>query len=423
MKKRIAALFFVSTIVVTGFWFFETGQAEALKSDSPTLKAQTETEEAEETEETEETGGTKEETAPEAETESEEDFSFSDEEMLALKEDQKGLYTFECLDGQEQTVYTEIYASLLYMKEAELSTTDADRLEKLFQCVLNDHPEIFYVDGYTFTKYSRGGNITKIMFEAAYTMEQAEIGEKRTKIEDCVSEILDKMPEGLDEYGKIKYIYEYIIENTEYNVAAENNQNICSVFLNRQSVCQGYAKATQYLLLKAGIKATLVVGFVEGGEGHAWNLVSADGDYYYVDTTWGDASYRMTTEEAYEVNNLPVINYDYLCVTTKQLCKTHRIQNVVPMPECNAVKDNYYVREGAYFKNVDEEQLAAVFEKSYADEKEYITLQCADLVCYRSMFDALITEQKIFRYMNTQDSVVAYSKNEEQLSLSFWLSE
>ena len=93
------------------------------------------------------------------------------------------------------------------------------------------------------------------------------------------------------------------------------------------------------------------------------------------------------------------------------------------MPECNAEKDNYYVREGAYFKNVDEEQLAAVFEKSYADEKDYITLQCADLACYQSMFDALITDQKVFRYMNTEDSAVAYSKNEEQLSLSFWLSE
>lgn len=413
MKKRIATLFFVTTIVLTVFLYFETGQEEALKSDTISLKEQEVTEETEET---------KEETTEE-ETESEAAFSFSEEEMLALKKEQKGLYTFDCLDEQEQAVYTEIYASLLYMKEAELSTTDADKMEKLFQCVLNDHPEIFYVDGYTFTKYTRGGNITKIMFEAAYTMEQEEIGKKRTEIERRVSEILGKMPKGLDEYGKIKYIYEYIIENTEYNVAAENNQNICSVFLNRQSVCQGYAKAAQYLLLKAGIKATLVVGFVEGGEGHAWNLVSADGDYYYVDTTWGDASYRMTTEDAYEVNNLPVINYDYLCVTTKQLCKTHRIQNVVPMPECNAVKDNYYVREGAYFKNVDEEQLAAVFEKSYADEKDYITLQCADLACYQSMFDALITDQKVFRYMNTEDSAVAYSKNEEQLSLSFWLSE
>lgn len=355
--------------------------------------------------------------------ETEEEFTFSVEEMSRLQKEQEGLYTYDCLNEIEQTVYGEIYASILYMQEIELSTTDEDQMEKVFQCVLNDHPEIFYVDGYTFTKYTRGNNVTKIMFAAAYTMDKAKIEETKEQIEDCILEILNGVPSGTDEYEKIKYVYEYIIENTEYNVAAENNQNICSVFLSNQSVCQGYAKATQYLLKRLGIKATLVVGFVEGGEGHAWNLVYADGDYYYIDTTWGDASYRMTTEETFEVNNLPVINYDYLCVTTEQLCKTHRIQNVVPMPECNAVKDNYYVREGAYFVAVDEEQLAKVFEKSYADEKDYITLQCADFECYQSMLDELITEQKVFRYMNTQDSAVAYAKNEEQLSLSFWLSE
>lgn len=421
MKKHITTLFCVSTIVLMICVVLEVRQTGNLDRDTINVKTQITKDKASE-ETMEETGEQKE---PESLLADDEEgiFTFSEEEMSRLQKEQEGLYTYDCLSENEQTVYGEIYASILYMKEIELSTTDADQMEKVFQCVLNDHPEIFYVDGYTFTKYTRGSSVTKIMFEAAYTMDRAKIEETKEQIESSVSEILSGVPVGTDEYEKVKYVYEYIIENTEYNVAAENNQNICSVFLNNQSVCQGYAKATQYLLQRAGIKATLVVGFVEGGEGHAWNLVFADGDYYYIDTTWGDASYRMTTEETFEVNNLPVINYDYLCVTTEQLCKTHRIQNVVPMPECSAVKDNYYVREGAYFVEVDEEQLEKVFEKSYADQKDYITLQCADFECYQSMFDALITEQKVFRYMNTQDSAVAYAKNEEQLSLSFWLSE
>ena len=393
MRKRIAALFWTSTFILAVCIFLGLRQGES-------------------------EAGTNIFHASEQKAEKQ-----TEQEIMTLQKKQEGLYAYECLNEEDKAIYAQIYGSLTQMQETELSTTDTDKIEKVFQCVLNDHPEIFYVEGYTFTKYSKGNKITRIVFQASYTMEKEEIEEKRKAIEQKSAEILAGIPADTDDYGKIKYIYEYIIKNTEYNVEAENNQNICSVFLDGQSVCQGYAKATQYLLTKADVKATMVVGFVELGEGHAWNLVYADGEPYYVDTTWGDASYRMTTTESYEVNNLPVINYDYLCVTTNQLCKTHRIDNVVPMPECTAVKDNYYVREGAYFTEFNEEQLTQLFEKSYAEGKAYITLQCADEAVYVTMNDELITGQKIFSYMDTSDGVIAYSQNEEQFSLSFWLSE
>ena len=393
MRKRIAALFWFSTFLLAACIFLRVRQAD--KETRTNIFQVTE---------------------QNAEMQTE-------QEITTLQKEQKGLYAYESLSEEEKGAYAQIYASLLEMQEKELSTTDTELVEKVFQCVLNDHPEIFYVEGYTFTKYSRGNKITKIIFNASYTMEKEKLEEKQKAIEEKTNEILAGMPETADDYEKIKYIYEYIIKNTEYNVAAENNQNICSVLLDGQSVCQGYAKATQYLLSKAGVKAALVVGYVEDGEGHAWNLVYADEEPYYVDTTWGDASYRMTTEESSEVNNLPVINYDYLCVTTEQLCKTHSIENVVPMPECTSVKDNYYVREGAYFTEYNEEQLSKFFEKSYAEGKDYITLQCSDETVFISMNDELITGQKIFDYMEAADGVIAYSQNEEQFSLSFWLSE
>lgn len=349
---------------------------------------------------------------------------FSADEIARLKAEQEqlNLYCYRHISEEERDVYVEILRSLTNMREARLSSTDPEQIDKVFQCVLNDYPELFYVEGYAFTKYTRGDIITKIHFKGSFTSDRQEIEERQQRIDAYAEQCLSGVPEQADDYLKIKYVYEYIIKNTEYNVNAPDNQNICSVFLNNESVCQGYAKATQYLLQKLGIEAALVIGQVEGGEGHAWNLVKSDGSYYYVDTTWGDASYR-TDAGGEQLENLPVINYDYLCVTTDQLSKTHRIDNVVPMPRCVSLEDNFYVREGAYFTDINEEQLAQVFEKSYSYGEDYVTLQCADEAVYRDMVNYLITDQKIFRYLNEPDGIVAYSDNEKQLSLGFWLSE
>lgn len=342
-----------------------------------------------------------------------------DVSMLSLE----NCYAYQMLSEDEKTLYKEIANALLtFEQDVKLSSCDQEEISHVFQCVLNDHPEIFYVDGYTYTEYTLGDVLRKITFTGTYRFSQEEVAEKQRLIDDYVNQCLAGMPKDADEYTKVKYIYEYLIHHTEYDAAAQNNQNICSVFIEGRSVCQGYAKATQYLLNQADIFATLVLGSVVGGEGHAWNLVRIDGQYYYVDTTWGDASYQAVEGSvSYPDERIPTINYDYLCVTTKQLEITHTIDNVVELPECTAMENNYYVREGVYFTQWDEERLTRIFEEGYEKGSTYVTLKCADQEVYRQMQDALIINQGIFRYLDCPDGVVSYTDNEKQYSMSFWL--
>ena len=339
-----------------------------------------------------------------------------------LREEQTDCYAFGKLSEDEQEVYLEILEALIHFKEnVKLSSCDKELISRVFQCVLNDHPEIFYVDGYSYTEYTLGSILKKITFTGSYRFSPEEVKEKQMQIDNYVNQCLAGMPEDADEYEKVKYVYEYLIHHTDYDAAAKDSQNICSVFLERKSVCQGYAKATQYLLNRAGVFVTLVLGEVVGGEGHAWNLVRIDGAYYYVDTTWGDASYQAVGGSDYPIEKIPTINYDYLCVTTEQMEQTHTQDNVVEMPECTSMDANFYVREGVYFTEFDEKKIEKIFTDSYERGDTYVTLKCEGPDIYSKMQETLIGEQGVFRYLDCPDKAVSYVENEKQYSLSFWL--
>ena len=350
-----------------------------------------------------------------------------DTESFSLLEEGGSRFAYDSLDTQEQIWYLEIEQALGEMEgTVKLSAEplkeglDEQDIDKIFQCVMIDHPEIFYTTGYTYTKYSRGDQTVGIDFAGSYELTKEEAIARAEEIRKVAQEWLDGIGEPASEYEKVKAVYEKIIFATDYDLDAADNQNISSVFLGGASVCQGYAKATQYLLNHLGVMCTLVQGTVDTGEAHAWNLVGVDGDYYYVDTTWGDASYRM--EDGSEQENLPEINYDYLCVTTEDLLRTHRIESTVPMPECTATEANYYVREGAYFQKYDREQMQNVFDRARETGRTDITLKCSDEVCYEEICQALIDEQEIFSYVRGNNSTITYAQNGKQLSVTFWVT-
>lgn len=347
-------------------------------------------------------------------------------------------YAAQSLSEEELTWYEDMKQAMgsfggnVRLDSAALEAgCDEEDIDRIFQCVLNDHPELFYVEGYSYTRYTRGDKITSVVFSGTYSIDRETAESRRREIEAAAAEILAGAEEGADQYTKVKYVYDTIIRETDYDPSAPDNQNIYSVFVGNRSVCQGYAKATQYLLNRLGVECTLVLGTVETGEGqgpgaqqegHAWNLVRVDGEYYYVDTTWGDASYSRQDGEDTENINMPEINYDYLNVTTEELLKTHTLGDNIPMPRCVARDANYYFREGALFTSYDKEQMQILFDRARAEDRDDITVKCADMECYNEVLTELVENHEIFRYLEATDASVAYARNDNQMSLTFWVT-
>jgi hypothetical protein len=345
--------------------------------------------------------------------------------------DDVSTYAYETLTDSEKIWYRDIEQAVGTLaqgvklsQEGISAGLDESVVDKIFQSVLNDHPELFYVEGYSCTKYTRGEQTVAVEFTGTYSLDRETILARKQEIEQAVEELLGAAPDSEDDYEKIKYAYETLILSTDYDIESDDNQNIYSVFVGHKSVCQGYAKAFQYLVNRMGVECALVQGKVlETGEGHAWNLVRSNGSYYYVDTTWGDISYQSAElQEDEQSGELPQISYDYLCITTEQLLRTHVPEEMFALPECTADQDNYYVREGALFTEYDREQMARLVDERLEQGRNDFSLRCADENCYQIMCEALLDRQEIFDYLSGSGvNSFVYTNNDRQLTITFFM--
>ena len=333
----------------------------------------------------------------------------------ANKDCSKLFYYSNTPDDLKQ-LYLEIYIALSnYTESFYICSINPDDIDYSFNCVMGDHPEIFYSNGYMYTKYTVEDAIIKIEFTPAYTMSKADAEEAMKHVKEYRDDFMKGISKTASDYEKIKYTYEFIIINTEYDINSVENQNILSVFLYGKSVCQGYSKAFQYLVNDLGVQCALVVGYVQDNEGHAWNIVKCNSQYYYIDCTWGDSSYLVNTTSV----STDGINFDYLNITTAELEMTHNIDNFADVPMCISTRDNYYVKEGLYFTDINETQISEAFKNANALGRDTVELKCSSSSVFDRMGKFLLDENHVFDYMSSDKDTLTYKVNQELYIYSF----
>ena len=325
-------------------------------------------------------------------------------------------FAYSSLDDSGRLCYREIYLIISeMMTRVELTSKDPDEVDLAFRAVMLDHPEIFYVKGYSIVKYMNGKKLSKIAFSGTYTMSADEVKQGMAEVDAYVRDVTSNCPKNAGDYETIKYVYDYLIKSNEYVRDSENNQNILSVVRNGKTVCQGYTKVMQLLLTKMGIFCTVVNGTAcgrggvpdaeelkdaENAEwgGHVWNIVECNGMYYNVDVTWGDSAITLLNTDGSLSTDLEV-NYEFFLVSDDYMADTHEPKPVVPMPKCVSMEDSYYQHEGLYFTQVDPSQFYRAFESSLSSGQSVVYIKASDREVYDRIKEHLFDEQNVFEYI------------------------
>lgn len=204
-----------------------------------------------------------------------------------LNDDTSYLYYYNNLSTKEKEIYSSIYNCLInYQSKIELPSADYEQIVSINEYVLYDHPEIFY-----FNYFELQNQVDVCYYKPIYTYNQDEVTELTKQLENIRNQFISSLDSNSSDYDKLKAIYNYVIEKNTYVDGAKDNQYITSALIYGNTVCSGYVKAIQYLCEAIDINSAYIVGKAlndSDNSSHAWNLIELDGDYYYLDATWGD---------------------------------------------------------------------------------------------------------------------------------------
>ena len=230
---------------------------------------------------------------------------------------------YNMLGDKEKAIYRQIYANVNSMKDTFVPVVEinSNELKNAAMSVFYDHPELFWLDNNYSYKYTKDGKCVQIIMSFNDTVNNIE--DAKIRFNNEANKIISEASKYSSNYEKEKYVHDTIITNTSYDNNALLNQSAYSALVNKKSVCAGYARAFQYIMIKMGIPTYYVVGVAK--EDHAWNIVALDDGYYNVDVTWDDQN---------------KIIYNYFNRTDKEFSYTHTRRDLsVNLPSC--VSDKY----------------------------------------------------------------------------------
>lgn len=252
----------------------------------------------------------------------------------------KSKYYYTHLSGNSKRAYERIFNAIKNF-EPSVDLTDLqicyDDAYHISQIVGFENPQLFWLDGRSCNAdgYLREDEFIVTNFYIDYLRTSEEAAEIAPRLEKKAQEIVTKAQKEGSEFLCVKYLHDYIKDNTYYNDYASEYSNGAlgnhadEVLLEGKGVCAGYSRALDYLLQTAGILSFGIVGDTPWGQ-HMWNKVKLGDSWYNIDSTWDDTN----------------DSYSYFCLTDSEFGKDHFPRSQLPLSAATAYSTKYSYYNG-----------------------------------------------------------------------------
>lgn len=268
-------------------------------------------------------------------------------------------FFYQKLSAKEKAVYNAIYSGVIQRQlRFRTSTVDVD-IGKVIDAISDDCPEIYWISEWNLV-YTDREIWFKNQLPYLYSAEMCRGFEK------SLVTIAEQFQVYDNDFEKELAVHNYLITHVKFDHSEVDgrkptqiqNHNIIGPLIYGVGVCEGIAKACQYLLQQLGVTSILVKGesWSFSGDkpiGHAWNIVRINDLFYHLDT-----SHDLCLSEKTRVPH-----YHYFNLTEKDILYDHNFSiSAYSGVSCHSHVDNYYKKYNMYFEN--ETQLLVALKKA-----------------------------------------------------------
>ncbi|MGN0519401.1 MAG: transglutaminase domain-containing protein [Candidatus Fimenecus sp.] len=347
------------------------------------------------------------------------DFSAAEAE-IAHNAVEETRYYYENLSNEGKIAYNEILSQIRnHPAEIEIPVLDEEEFQKMFQALSYDNPDLLCMRNES-QIVKRGA---KAYFVPQYTCDAETCNAHSAALDAVVQEILCGVPAEASAYEVELYLHDTICARLIYETQDSTvGYTAYDALVLGKAVCEGYARSLQLLLNRVGIQNYLVTGTgvnADGdSEGHMWNLVTIEGQKYYVDATWDD------------LDSVSIDRYSrsYFNVSDADIQGNH-LDMTPSVNQCIYEQYNYFVYEHLLFKEYNTATRACIedcIKNALQNGETTFEIRFANSAIYAEAFSDLIENGVIYNLARNADrnflkkySDIMYVQDAQMLTIQF----